>query len=214
MAKKKYPSAGRLQNYPLVTVLSYFIFQGMRYMTLGERAYKLALTVILAFWLFRLGAHPLVAILVGHGVNFVLNGQIPVLMRYVASDIGLTRSKALKSIDKMLYTAGKFGVVDILIFGSFCRHSMKSTSDLDLRFFHRPDLRSALAAYIYATYIRIWANFNYIPIDVYCFSEPAFLDRMRSDENPALLFFSKEMRQKYPSAQKPTDALNCNEGLS
>lgn len=201
-------------NHPAVTVASYLVFQGMRYMTSGERTFKIALTIFFTTLLVLAGLHPLIALLFGHGLNFMSNGQIPVLMRYVVSDVGLTGVKVKMALDKFSGTAQKFGVTEILVFGSFSRHSMKSSSDLDLRFYHRPDFFSAFVVYLYATYIRIWANVNFIPIDVYCFSNPAFLNRMRADENPALLFCSDDMLLKYPKAQDPYAALSQNEALS
>ena len=211
--KQKYSSRGKVLNHPAFTVASYFVFQGTRYMSWGERSYKLGLTIVFALLLMFAGLHPLPALLFGHLLNFLLNGQLPVLMRYVLSDVDMTRAKVGKALEKLERTAGRFGVVDILVFGSFSRHSMKPTSDLDLRFYHRPDFLSAFLAYIYAAYIRLWANLNFIPIDVFCFSQAAFLDRMRADENPALLFAADEMRRKYPNAQNVDETLRHNRAL-
>lgn len=213
MARKKYRNGNTLRNHPMVTVLSYFIFQGMRYMTSGERWFKISLTLIATLLLNLAGLHILLALFVGHALNFVTNGQLPVLMRYVVSDVGLTREKVRIALTKMQTTAPRFGIIDILIYGSFSRHVMKSTSDLDLRFQHRPGVLPSHLAYCYATYIRIWANLNFIPIDVYCFTEAKFLDRMREDEIPALLFSSQEMCTKYPDAQDPILALAKNAEL-
>lgn len=213
MTKKKYRNSNTLVNLPVVTVLSYFIFQGMRYMSQGERWFKLSLTMIAALLFNLAGLDILWALIVGHALNFLTNGQLPVLMRYVVSDVGLTREKVHFALTKMQTTAQHFGIIDILIFGSFSRHAMKSSSDLDLRFRHRPGVLPSLLAYCYATYIRIWANLNFIPIDVYCFAETKFLERMREDENPALLFSSQEMCTRYPRAQDPIIALEKNAAL-
>ena len=213
MAKKKYQNGNTIRNLPAVTVITYFIFQGMRYMTPGERWFKIGLTSIATLLLNLAGLHILLALIAGHALNFVTNGQLPVMMRYVVSDVGLTREKVRIALVKMQATAERFGIIDILVYGSFSRHVMKSTSDLDLRFQHRPGVLRSLLAYCYATYIRIWANLNFIPIDVYCFTEAKFLDRMREDEIPALLFSSQEMSTKYPSAQDPFLALEKNVAL-
>ncbi|SFQ78742.1 hypothetical protein [Donghicola eburneus] len=213
MAKNKYRSENRLINLPVVTVLSYFVFQGMRYMTLGERFFKISITITLALFMNFCGLDIISALIIGHAINFLSNGQLPVMMRYVLSDVGLTSEKVQLALRKMQATAQHYGIVEILIYGSFSRHVMKSSSDLDLRFKHRRGFVQSLRAYCYATYIRLWANLNFIPIDVYCFTENEFLDRMREDEVPALLFSSPEMLKKYPDAQEPISALEKNRSL-
>jgi hypothetical protein len=214
MAKKKYPTKSSLLNLPGFTVLSYFVFQGMRYMTLGERAFKLGLTLAFTLPFLWAGLQPIFALGLGHAVNFLGNGQLPVLMRYVLSDPALTKSDVESAIDKLEKTAPAFGIKEVLFYGSFCRHQMKSTSDLDLRFFHGRGVMPSLGAYIYASYIRLWANLHFVPIDVYCFSDPCFLNKMRKDEHPALLLFSASMAERFPRAAKVRATLACNEGLA
>lgn len=213
MKKRKLHASISFLNSSWVTVVSYVVFQGMLYMTPGERWFKIGLTLILALLLNLAGLPIVVALIVGHALNFLSNGQLPVMMRYVVSDVGLTREKVRIALNKMETTARRFGIIDILIYGSFSRHVMKSTSDLDLRFQHRPGIMSSMLAYCYATYIRVWANLNFIPIDVYCFTEAEFLNKMREDEIPALLFSSQEMYKKYPDAQNPIVALEKNTAL-
>jgi predicted nucleotidyltransferase len=213
MAKKKYQNDKPIKSLAVFTVVSYFIFQGTRYMTPGERWFKISLTLIFALIFRYAGLGFGVALIVGHALNFVTTGQIPVMMRYVVSDVGLNRSKVLMALEKIKATAPRFGIVEVLIYGSFCRHVMKSTSDLDLRIQHRSGVFQSIMAYFYAAYIRIWANLNFIPIDLYCFTEANFLDRMRDDEIPALLFSSEEMCRKYPDNQDPVVSLEKNEAL-
>jgi len=213
VAKKKYKSCGSILNHPAATVASYFVFQGMRYMTIGERSFKLALTLVFSLPFIAFGCDLLVSMLIAHGLNFLINGQIPVLMRYVVSDVGLTRRKVESALQKISSTARYWGVKDVLVFGSFSRFQMKSSSDLDLRMYHRPDPLSSVLAYCYAVYLRIWANWNFVPIDLYCFTDPVFLDRMRKDEAPALLLDSEEMQQKYPSTLSPEEMLKRNSNL-
>ena len=102
-------------------------------MTVGERSFKLAFTFVLAMLFFLFGGNLLVSILVAHGVNFLTNGQLPVLMRYVMTDIGVTKRKVKSAVEKISSTAPQWDVEDVLIFGSFSRFQMQSSSDLDLR---------------------------------------------------------------------------------
>lgn len=182
-------------------------------MTVGERSFKLAFTFVLAMLFFSFGGNLLVSILVAHGVNFLTNGQLPVLMRYVMTDIGVTKRKVKSAVEKISSTAPQWDVEDVLIFGSFSRFQMQSSSDLDLRLYHRPGLIHSIRAYCYAVYIRIWANWNFVPIDIYCFTDPTFLDRMRDDETPALLLNSADMRKRYPNTLSAEEMLNRNSHL-
>lgn len=185
----------------------------MRYMTPGERNFKLGITLILTALLVNLDFNPIMSLLFAHGLNFLINGQLPVLLRYVVSDIGLTREKVEIALEKITRTAMAWRAVDILVFGSFSRFSMNSTSDLDLRLYHHTGFLNSLMAYSYAVVLRVWANVNFIPLDIYCFSDPNFLNRMREDEVPALLLGSSEMLSRYPSTLSVEEMLEKNSGL-
>lgn len=213
MKKIKYTTKHRLLRHPAVTVASYFVFQGMRYMTRGERAFKLSITATLGLLAYYLGAHPGVALIAGHTGNLLMNGQLPVLMRYVIGDVGLTMNRAHRALDKIRSTAPRFGVTEALFYGSFSRHSMTASSDIDIRFCHAPGFTSSLSAYAYAMYMRLWATYNFIPLDVYCFSSPSFLLRMRADENPAILFREPGLLALYPTATDAYTTLKANLGL-
>jgi len=183
-------------------------------MTLGERVFKLFITLILSALLIVLGLNWITAFLAAHTLNFLINGQLPVLMRYVVSDVGLTRQKVKIALQKISSTASRWGAVDVLVFGSFSRFQMRSSSDLDLRLYHGPGLLNSIMAYCYATYIRIWANLKFVPIDLYCFTDPSFLDRMREDEVPALLLQSEKMQKKYPTTLSVAEMLEKNSNLT
>ena len=182
-------------------------------MTPGERNFKLVITIILTLSFAFLGVNSITSLLAAHGLNFLINGQLPVLLRYVISDIGLTRDKVGRALAKLKKTAKAWGAVDILVFGSFSRFCMKSTSDLDIRLYHRPGFLNSLTAYSCAVKLRVWANVNFIPIDIYCFSDPNFLNRMREDEVPALLLGSSEMLSRYPSTVSVEEMLKKNTDL-
>lgn len=182
-------------------------------MTPGERTFKIGFTLSVSLPCLIAGAQLPLALLLGHVCNFVLNSQIPVMMRYVVRDPGLKRRDIEKTIKKLENTAPKFGIREVLFYGSFCRHQMTSTSDLDLRFHHLPGLRPSLNAYCYAFYMRLWANLNGVPIDVYCFSDPQFLNKMNKDEYPSLLFFSKDSHRRFKRAESAWTTLAGNKGI-
>ena len=77
-----------------------------------------------------------------------------------------------------------FKPLDVLVIGSFCRGKMSKTSDLDMRIYHKNDFISSLKAYMMATVLRfigLWIKF---PIDIFCFSDLKFLDKISKDEIP------------------------------
>ena len=95
----------------------------------------------------------------------------------------------------------KFGVADVLVIGSFCRVEMGNSSDLDLRIMHKADYWSSFKAYFYAFYLRFLGVIRLFPMDVYCFSDLTFLDKLRADENPSFFEGDDRFLIKYPNSR-------------
>lgn len=198
----------RLLSLKIVVFITSLLFQGMRYMTWGERTYKLSITVIFTLLFLVLGAPYLVAILAGHALNYILNGQFYVTYRYLWSK-GIMDMNNLDSFLRIITkTAERSRLKDALIIGSFCRGTMSSTSDLDIRLYHRPGLRSALKAYLGATYLRFIGIIHGFPIDVYCFSDVRFLDKISAKEVPNTLLYNRDIVRRYGRMISIGDQMN------
>jgi predicted nucleotidyltransferase len=214
MIKKKYPAGGAIRNLRVITALSNFVLQGTRYMSYGERVYKISATILFSCLLYlTTDIGPVWSLIGGHFLNFAINGQAPVLLRYMSSNGRLKKADVEKSLTLLADIGPFFDVKELLIFGSFCRGEMNGSSDLDVRVYHDKSVLSSLKAYIFATTVRFWGALSGFPIDIYCFSDVNFLKKMRADEIPCYLFSNRDFICIYPTAKPAKDVLKENHGL-
>lgn len=178
---------------PLLT-LSSWLFQGILYMDTTERVFKILLDVLFFFPLylaFRPHGSPLLGILIAfilaHTLNWIFNGQIPVLLKnlrlikteYERFEKYLdTLKKKVEKNDSILYAAA---------FGSLSRGELKGTSDLDVRLIRKPGFINGLRACIFIMKERSWATFNKFPLDIYVGDSMEFLKKMREDERAQII---------------------------
>lgn len=204
MSKVKYKNKSLLtfilQN-KLAVFLSNFIFQGMRYMTKGEFIYKLSFTFLCVFFLFVLGFNFWLSLLLGHFINFCVNGQFFVLSRYLSSREAITKESLVQFVNIIERSYVKFGVIDVFVIGSFCRAEMRQSSDLDLRIYHKSGFCYSFLAYSYAFYLRFISVIYKFPMDVYCFSDYVFLKKIRADEHPSYFNGSKMHVDLYSNSE-------------
>lgn len=204
MSKLKFKDSSffkSLLNKKYMVFLSNFVFQGMRYMTIGELIFKVSFTFVFAVFFYLVLDSFLLAIFLGHVANFALNGQFFVLARYLFSSDAISTDELSEFIDIIDRSYKWFGVEDVLIIGSFCRVEMGRTSDLDLRILHNSDIMSSTKAYLYAFFLRFISMFKKFPMDVYCFSSLSFLNKIREDEFPSYFLGVEKYRTKYPMAR-------------
>jgi hypothetical protein len=203
MPKVKYKDKSYLSyilSFRLIVFLSNIIFQGIRYMSWGERIYKISITIVFAILLNFAIDNILISVIIGHLMNYIANGQFYVVYRYLSSNQTMSREdldKYIRLIEKYIKI---FKPLDVLVIGSFCRGKMGKTSDLDIRLYHKNDLASSLKAYIMATLLRfigLWVKF---PIDIFCFSNLNFLEKIDKEEIPVNFSENKQFLIKYPTS--------------
>ena len=88
MPKIKYNSGSvinKFLSYRLVVLTSNYIFQGIRYMSLGEKIYKISVTIIFSLLVFLLLNNLVISIIIGHTLNYIINGQFFVVYRYLSN---------------------------------------------------------------------------------------------------------------------------------
>jgi len=203
MSKVKYKEDKiiyKLLNNKIVVFLSNFIFQGIRYMSFGEKIYKISITILFAFVFHFVIQNWIIDLFLGHLINYIFNGQFYVVYRYLTSNEVITKEKLLDFINEIERNIKFFKPLDVLIIGSFSRSKMSKTSDLDIRIYHDNNFVSSLKAYIMATKLRFLGLVKQFPIDVYCFSDMKFMDKIRKDEVPVNFLKNKEVLKKYPSS--------------
>ena len=203
MPKIKYKKNNVISNIlslRVVVFLSNVIFQGIRYMSMGEKIYKISITIFFSFLLYLLTNNILFSLIIGHLLNYVLNGQFYVVFRYLSSKQTISRENLeeyIKLIEKLISI---FEPLDVLIIGSFCRGKMSKTSDLDIRLYHKSDFISSMKAYVMATVLRFFGLTMKFPIDIFCFSDLNFLDKINENEIPVNFLNNKSFLDKYPQS--------------
>lgn len=203
MSKLKYKDTNILTkalNLKFVVLLSNLIFQGMRYMSFGERIYKIGITILLALLVNVYIGNLFVSIVIGHLLNYILNGQFYVVFRYLSSKRTMSRKDLNEYVDLMEKAIRFFKPKDVLVIGSFCRGKMGKSSDLDIRLYHRGEFISSFSAYMMATYLRFMGLILKFPIDIFCFSELKFLDKLDKKEVPVNFLENAEILKKYPTS--------------
>jgi hypothetical protein len=192
-----------------ISLLSNVVFQGVRYMSLGEKVYKASLTILPALLIDLLLDDILLSIFISHMLNYILNGQFYVVYRYYNNRSTMTKS----DLDAFLSVVNKyihiFNPLDVLAIGSFCKGKMSDTSDLDLRIFHEPNLTASINAYLMATLLRLSGLFMKFPIDIYCFSDLSFIDtrKVKVSEIPVNFRKNKDFLNSYPKSMHYLDLL-------
>jgi predicted nucleotidyltransferase len=174
--------------YPLniiVPVVSYFVFQGMRYMYWKELVLRLALEILIYFALtFVLSK--ISSFLLAHLICVLLYGQIFVLLRYTPWSNKVDRNY----LDELIiWVKSKYGDNCLVyVYGSYVRNEIKSTSDLDLRIkVKNGGWVSWLKAFFVTISIKMLSNIRGYPVDIFLFEKDSFLTKMRDDEKPYIL---------------------------
>jgi len=201
MPKVKYKDKSFLSyllSFRLVVFLSNIVFQGIRYMSFGEKIYKISITIIFAMLVNFVIENIFISVIIGHLINYIVNGQFYVVFRYLSNKQTMSREDLDEYINLIEKYIKIFKPLDVLVIGSFCRGKMSKTSDLDIRLYHKSDLVSSLKAYIMATILRLIGLWIKFPIDIFCFSDLIFLEKIDKDEIPVNFLENKDFLKIYP----------------
>jgi hypothetical protein len=181
--------------YSRVAALAlHWTFQGVLNMEPAELRYKLALdlvtcilcTGLLLLWL-PLGWAALVGIAVGHTLNFLLNGQIWVVMKHFGA-VQHTRAEFDRVVEDLRSrVAREPAIVYAAAFGSLARGEWSPTSDLDVRLVRRQGFSAALAVCWFATCERSRALIRRFPLDIFVLDSVEGLRCMREHDTPVVL---------------------------
>jgi len=204
MSKTKYNKGGiiyKILNFRISVLLSNLIFQGIRYMSLGEKIYKISLTLIFGSIFYLLIRNIFISILFGHILNYILNGQFYVVFRYLSSKRTMSSDDLTNYVVLINKLIKIFSPKDVLIIGSLARGRMSKTSDLDIRLYHDDAFLNSLKAYFMATLLRLFGLFMRFPIDIFCFSDLRFLDKISKKEIPVNFLKNNNFLKKYPTSK-------------
>lgn len=153
-----------------------------------EKFLKLLITLIGTLCLYLVGVDILLALLLSHLLNFVMNSQPMVVLRYKFKIVRVSWKKLNLLIFLLNKYANFFRVERVFVFGGLCRDNFKPTSDLDVRIKISNDVSAGFLGALFILFLRTWSFFKLFPLDVYMFQDDSFIDKLRSDEVPILIF--------------------------
>jgi len=203
---------------PVVVIAGNWLLQGMRYMETGERYLKIACTLIpslvIIFIIIKIRgriilSEAIISCMVGHTLNWIFNGHLFVLLRYFPIKGRMTLEKMELFIhDLHRRSEGADFLQAILIFGSFSRGEIGSTSDLDVRVMRQKGIWKAFKAYGFAIELRFMALIKGFPLDIYAFGDVNYLGRLREDEHPVIVVDNGFVAKYYDNYLNYKEILN------
>lgn len=205
MSKLKYNTSNLLNkilNLKVLVLLSNLIFQGIPYMTFGEKLYKISITLFFALMFYLMMGDIILSLCFGHVLNYIVNGQFFVVYRYIGKKDTMNFS-ILKDFLLLIQRQSEiFNPIDILFTGSFSKGTMSRQSDLDIRIYHKAGFVNSVKSYIMASVLRFSGLLMKFPIDVYCFSDLKFLgpNKVHPSEIPVHIRGEEEFLREFPNS--------------
>ena len=189
------PLINLLFKFKIFIILSNWTFQGMLYADKTERLFRLLLDGImtLVFYVILInfissGYIALIfAFLIAHTFNWIFNGQLFVLGRYIG--IKPNRHETfINYMDELKYRAEKeISIQSVAVYGSMSRKESSESSDLDVRIIRKKGIIHGLRACMFGFYERKWALMNKFPLDLYIVDSIEHLKKIDANENAIIL---------------------------
>lgn len=192
-----------MTNFPFVTLVKFWVFQGALYMNNVERLHRLLLELLVMAPLggiamaagFDSAGAIGIAFIVAHTMNAVFNGQLWALLihdnprfnRYRSPEKYLAWIEALK----IRFEGSRPPCLrEVLVFGSVVRGVFRETSDLDVRFIAADGFWNAFRAAHLVFLERARSTFSGFPLDLYMFRTREETEtKMRVQGEPAVRLY-------------------------
>lgn len=199
--KTSIPLINALFKFKLFIVVSNWIFQGMLYADKTERAFRLFLDGLMTLILYAVFTNLILGVYTGltlsffvaHTVNWIFNGQLFVLGRYV----GIKPKKQdefCNYVNKLKYRAEREKSIQLVaVYGSMSRKQLSESSDLDVRIVRKRGFLNGFKACLFGFSERTRALFSRFPLDMYVIDSPTHLFKLRADEIPEILYDPNNM---------------------
>jgi len=197
------PLINALFKFKIFIILSNWTFQGMLYADKTERLFRLLLDGLMALILYVIFINfisssyvaLIFAFLIAHTLNWIFNGQLFVLGRYV----GIKPNKHDDFCDytkELKYRAEKeISVQSIAIYGSMSRKELRESSDLDVRIIRKKGFINGIRACFFVLLERIRAFSNKFPLDIYLLD--SFNNLSKLNEQPMILYDTQNILEKF-----------------
>lgn len=179
-------------------ILSYWLFQGLLYMDIREKIFKIALDVFLVILFYLIGVDLFLSIFFAHTANMLLNGHYHA-MRCHMNKRNIEPKKFINYIEGIHNRLQKAKcLMGAAAYGSLSRNVFRSTSDFDLRVFPEKSLINWIKAVFWVFTERVRAFIGSFPLDLYAFDLGVIDSKMRADEPPIIFLDSKnKLIEKY-----------------
>ena len=175
-----------------------WLLQGVRGMEPKELSFRLLLlatfalggTILFEFWAaLPLAPAIILSLLLAHTINFLINGQFWVCLRYCPGyrqDARRLRQRAQRLCD---HVAARAWLAEAVVIGSAARGpaALQRRSDLDLRLVFPPGLAGWLKTNLLLLDLRARALVQRLPLDAYAYAQPAALRRFDQAEPLGIL---------------------------
>jgi predicted nucleotidyltransferase len=194
--KTSIPLINSLFKYRFFIIITNWIFQGMLYADKTERSFRLLIDLILIFLLFPVISYLIsnlyivfvLSFFIAHTINWVFNGQLFVLGRY----LGIKPNKQNEFLDYLnelkIRVERESSIQFVAAYGSMSREELSDTSDLDVRIIRKDGVINGIRACLFGFKERSKALFNRFPLDLYVIDSKNQLSKMRSDEEPIIIY--------------------------
>ena len=187
--RKLYLGFLNVDLHPVFVIIISWFFQGFRYMDKYEKSLKLLvefLIISLIYFPISLFLNPnfFIIIFFSHSINWVINGHIFTLARYV-----YPFPKTELDFEKFICLLKRFSknfknIKEILIYGSYCRNDLNKNSDLDVRIIVEDKFIDGYEGAIFCLLMRAIAFAKMFPLDIYSVSNKKLLKRLSQSEIP------------------------------
>lgn len=178
-----------LLRSPVVAVAMHWTVQSLLYMDRTERWFKIALDlaftmvggILLGRWLPRQIAW-VIAFLLAHTLNFLLNGQLWGVLKHYGM-VNLSFEEFALYVNAFRQRAAQESSIDtVLVYGSLSRQGWSPSSDLDARIVRHSGLVNGMRACWFLLRERSRALVYKFPLDVYIVDSQRALEKLRVDE--------------------------------
>jgi hypothetical protein len=178
-----------LLHQPVVGIAIHWIFQGMLYMDVTERCFKITIDIVLTVgfaaalssWV-DLPAVLIAAWLVAHTLNFFFNAHLWVLLKHYGLMSNSFERYQGYVIAFQKRVQREMSIDRAGIYGSLSRDQWSPTSDLDVRLVRKAGCMNGIRACWFVMGERSRALFAKFPLDVYVLDNACSLAKMNADE--------------------------------
>lgn len=196
-------------------------FQGIAHADKSEKIYKISFTIIWAFIftgiLFRFSQYTyksiILAIILGHTLNWLINCNIFVLLVHRIKWVNIPKEKYFNYLFSLKNRINnKSWVYYCVCMGSICQGKLNSTSDIDITIVRKRGIKNIILPILFYVYEKKYADFHGIPLDIFISDSAADnIKKSKNQPNPIVIYDPENnILKHFPASQTINDAKVLN----